>query len=288
MAQNLFAACRVGTELIAKRIALHPDIQKLVAKIFNEQETSFRAGITTTVPFDGRWTPDADEVLTIDVPAEAAVFAATIGASALSVALLNTNTFADEGIKALFTGAKVNGKTKVLIQPFTAQQVLGKQFTFFQQQNVFQQLTDTAFTMASSLVCIIEDGQIRFKSQQKLRAVINMLEIYRAATDEEVASFAKHASLAVPDVAKFSTATSQTSRKLIHAAMQNGILDTYTPSAIKAAASQTGLEVDLHNNQILMPTEPSNIKALLQFLNESRYLGPLSGQAFVSNSQRAV
>jgi len=288
MVQHLFAACRVGPALITKRIALQPDLQKLVAKIFDEQEASFREGITTTVPFDGRWTPDADEMLTIDVPAEAAVFAATIEASALSVALLNTAAFADEGIKALFTGVKVNGKTKVLVQPFTAQQVLGKKFTFFQQQNVFHQLTDPAFTMASGLVCIIEDGQIKFKSQQKVRAVINMLEIYRAATAEEVSTFANHASLAVTDVAKFAAATNQTSRKLIHAAMQNGILDTYTPSAIKAAASLTGLEVDLHNNQILMPTEPRSIKALLQFLNESRYLGPLSGQAFVSNSQRAV
>jgi hypothetical protein len=166
--------------------------------------------------------------------------------------------------------------------------VLGKNFTFFQQQNVFQQLTDPAFTMASSLVCIIEGGQIKFKSQQKLRSVINMLEIYRVATDQEVASFASHASLAVIDIDKFAAATNQTSRKLIHAAMQDGILDTCTPLAIKAAASQTGLDVELLDNKIVMPTESSGIKALLQFLNESRYAGPLSGQTFVSNSQRAV
>jgi hypothetical protein len=288
MAQNLFAACRVGTELITKRIALHPDLQNLVVNIFNEQEASFRAGVNTVVPFDGRWTPDEDEMLAIDVPAQASVFAATIEASALSIELLNTAAFAEEGIKALFTGVTVNGNTKVLMQPFTAQQVLGKKFTFFQQQNVFQQLTDVAFTMAGSLVCIIEDGQIKFKSQQKLRAVINMLEIYRAATDEEVASFANHASLAVTDVAKFAAATNQTSRKLIHAVLQGGILDTYTPSAIEAAASQTGLKVDLLNNKIVMPIEPNSIKALLQFLNESRYAGPLSGQTYVSNSQRAV
>jgi len=288
MAKNLFAACRVGTELITKRIALHPDLQKLVAKIFKDQEASFRAGVNTVVPFDGRWTPDEDEMLSISVPAEAEVFASTIEASALSITSLNTGAFAKEGIKALFTGATVSGKTKVLVQPFTAQQVLGKKFTFFQQQNVFQQLTDPAFTMAGGLVCIIEDGQIKFKSQQKLRSVINMLEIYRAATDEEVTSFANHASLTVADVAKFSAATNQTSRKLIHATMQGGILDTYTPLAIEAAASQTGLKVDLLNNKIVMPTEPNNIKSLLLFLNESRYAGPLSGQAYVSNSQRAV
>ena len=69
---------------------------------------------------------------------------------------------------------------------------------------------------------------------------------------------------------------------------EEGILDTYTPLAIKSAAKQTGLKVDLHNNKIVMPTEPNSIKALLQLLNESRYLGQLCGQAFVTNSQRPV
>lgn len=87
---------------------------------------------------------------------------------------------------------------------------------------------------------------------------------------------------------KFSAATNQTIHKLIHAALQNGILDTYTPSTIKTAASLTGLEVDLQHYKTLMPTEPSSIKALLQFLNKSRDLGPLSGQALDSNSRRAV
>lgn len=141
-------------------------------------------------------------------------------------------------------------------------------------------------TMANDLACIIEDGLIKFKSQHKLRAIINLLEIYRAATDDEVQAFAIHPSLHVEDIAAFVVTTNQTSRKLIHAVIQGGVLDVYTPPFIQTAAAQTGLSVELCDGKLAMPAQHSGIKAILQFLNESRYNGPLSGQAFVTNSQR--
>ena len=42
------------------------------------------------------------------------------------------------------------------------------------------------------------------------------------------------------------------------------------------------------SGQIVMPIDAKDIKTLLQFLNESRYSGPMSGQDFVTNSQRPV
>jgi DNA-binding IclR family transcriptional regulator len=161
-----------------------------------------------------------------------------------------------------------------LVQPFTAQQLLERKFALLQQQNVFQRLTEPAFTMASDLACIIEDGLIKFKSQQKLRAIINLVEIYRAATDSEVETFAAQ--------------TNQTSRKLIHAVLKDGVLDHYQPTVIQQSASATGLDVALQAGKLAMPDDPAGTKALLQFLNESRYNGPLSGQAFVTHSQRRV
>jgi hypothetical protein len=87
-------------------------------------------------------------------------------------------------------------------------------------------------------------------------------------------------------VAAFVGVTNQVSRKLIHAISNNGTLDNYTPADIQAAAQQTNLVIDVQNGRIVMPAAHGDIKALLQFLNESRYSGPLSGQAFVTNSQR--
>lgn len=284
--QNLFAACRPDGALQAKRVPLHPQVQNQVAEIFDEQERRFRDGCTSEVPFDGRWRPDEDELLTIPLPDEASMFVEALAANAISIDPLNTSAFASEVIKALFSGQPRDGGTTILVQPFTAQQLLERKFAFFQQQNAFQRLTEPAFTMASDLACIIEDGLIKFKSQQKLRAIINLVEIYRAATDSEVETFATHPNLQVEDVEAFVAKTNQTSRKLIHAVLEDGVLDHYQPTVIQQSASATGLDVALQAGKVAMPDDPAGIKALLQFLNESRYNGPLSGQAFVTNSQR--
>lgn len=150
MAQNLFAACRVDGELVAKRVRLHPNVQDLVVGIFDAQERRFREGVTAALPFDGSWSPDDDEVLTIPISPEAAMFQRTLAANALAIDDLNTSAFAEAGIKALFTGRIDDTATTVLIQPFTAQQLLERKFAFFQQQNVFQRLTDPAFTVLSA------------------------------------------------------------------------------------------------------------------------------------------
>lgn len=101
-----------------------------------------------------------------------------------------------------------------------------------------------------------------------------MVEIYRAATDSDVETFVAQ--------------TNQTSRKLIHSVLEDGVLDHYQPTFIQQSASATGLDVALQAGKVTVPDDPADIKALLQFLNESRYNGPLSGQAFVTNSQRRV
>jgi DNA-binding IclR family transcriptional regulator len=70
--------------------------------------------------------------------------------------------------------------------------------------------------------------------------------------------------------------------------IEDGVLDNYQPTFIQQSARATGLNVELQAGKVAMPDDSAGIKALLQFLNESRYNGPLSGQAFVTNSQRRV
>jgi hypothetical protein len=283
---NLFAACRIDGQLIAKRVRLDATVQQALETIFDNQEIAFREGVTTEVAFNGSWTPDEDEFLTIDVPAEAAMFEATIRGNAMAVPDIDTTHFADEGIKALFIGKVVAGSAIILVQRFTSQQLLSKRFSLFQQGNAFRQLTDPAFTLDSNLACIIENGTIKFKSQHILRSIIDMIELYRAATDQEVFAFADHDRLFIANVPAFVAITNQTSRKLIHAVIQNGTLDNYTPAEIQTAAQSTALNVDIQNGKIVMPADHHGIKTLLQFLNESRYSGPLSHHPYVTNSQR--
>ena len=288
MPENLFAACRLGGELIPKRVQLDGSVQAQVEEIFSKQDDQFLTGVTDEVRFDGQWQPDENELLTIDIPPEAAIFVDTIESNALSIDPIDTGNFADEGIKAIFSGRHFGGATRVLVQRFTSGQVLNKKLAFIdlQADNRFRRLESPAFTLDTALTCIIESGKIKFKSQHKLRSIINLTEIYRAATDGEVREFAGHSKLEVEDVDTFVDNADQTVRKLIHAVSTDGILEQYDPTRIQNAANATKLSVKVSSDRIVMPTERGEVKVLLQFLNESRYSGPLSGQPYVTNSRR--
>jgi hypothetical protein len=286
MPQNLFAACRINGALVAKRIRLDQAVQQQIETIFNQQEAEFRDGITSEVDFDGSWTPDENEFLTIDVLHEAAIFTDTLNANPVSIPDIDTTNFEAEGIKGIFTGVAVNGAMKVLVQRFSPQQILSRRFSLWQNGNAFRRLSDPAFSLDTGLTCIIEGGKIKFRSFHKLRAVISLFEVYRAATDQEVQKFAANAHFEVADAAAFTATADQTIRKLVHAISNRGVLNSHTVVQIETACKAVGMPVTVNNGRFIMPTERAEIKKLLRFLDDGLYQAPLTGVRYVTNSKR--
>ena len=286
MPQNLFAACRINGALVAKRIRLDQAVQQQIENIFHRQEAEFRDGITSEVQFDGSWTSDDDEFLTIDVPQEAAIFADTINANPVAIPDIDTANFEDEGIKGIFTGVTVNGAVKVLVQRFSPQQILSRRFSLFQAGNAFRRLSDPAFSLDTGLTCVIEGGQIKFRSFHKLRAIISLLDVYRAATDQEVQAFAAHAHFEVADTAAFIATADQTIRRLVHAISNSGVLNKHGVVQIQTACNAVGLVVTVNNGRLIMPTDRAEIKKLLRFLDDGLYQAPLTGARYITNSKR--
>lgn len=288
MTQNFFAACRHNGSLVVRRVRLDATVQAAVAALFASQEGAFRNGVDTEVDFNGTWNPEDNEMLTIDIPTEAEIFEDAINANATSIQDIDTSNFADEGIRALFTGATVSGVTKVLVQRFTSMQVLQRKWALLQAGNAFRQLTEPAFSLDNSLTCIIEDSKIKFKSQHKLRSIIDMQDIYKEATDQEVRDFSAHASLEVADVDAFLGVADQTTRKLISAISKSDTLNKYPVADIEAAANRVGVTINVQNGKIVMPDTRADVKNLLRFLDDSLYEAALTGQRYITNSKRTV
>jgi len=287
MPQNLFAACRANGTLLAKRVRLDQTVQQQIEDIFKKQEEEFRRGITSEVAFDGSWKPDDHELLTIDVPKEADIFADTLIHNPISLPVINTTNFEQEGIKAVFTGVAANGAVKVLVQGFSPKQILSRRFSLWLHGDTFRRLSEPAFSLDTGLTCIIEDGKIKFRSFHKVRAIIDLQELYREATDQELQDFAKHPFFEVADATAFTAAADQTIRKLVHAIRSQGVLDKYTVDQIKAACDTVGVALDVNNNgKLVMPADRTEIKKLLHFLSDNLYKAQLSGDCYITNSKR--
>jgi hypothetical protein len=134
MTTNLFAACRTDGALSVKRVRVTRDVQRALAAMFAQQDEEFFKGVTDEVPFDGDWKPDANELLTLDAPDEAAVITDALQANVTSITELGGQP--TEGVRALFTGVQRSGKMRVLLQAFTARQILSRKFALLLDGNL--------------------------------------------------------------------------------------------------------------------------------------------------------
>ena len=288
MPQNLFAACRVGGKLVTKRIPLDATVQDHVEVIFTQQEESFFEEVDEEIPFDGRWKPDANELLTLEATEEAETFRETLAGNATAVEAIETGNFAVAGIKALYTGEVTGDAGRVLVQGFTLGQVLSKKLVLYPAGNAFRRFESQAFSLASKLAFVIEGGQIKFKSYQVLQSVLDVREAYREATEAEVQSFVGHSRLAAPETEKFLELADRPVRKLVNEVLTLGILDKFTAEQIRDASAGTGLEITLDSGRVVLPGSRKGLKDVLLFLADSRLAGPLTGNPYVINSKRPV
>jgi len=289
MPRNLYAACGTADGLAAKRVPLNKAVNGEVMRLFDQQEESFRSGVTSEVPFDGAWNPEPEEFLVLDLPEEASIFTTAVSSNPASLQLIDTGRLADENIKALFVPAgRESPAGTVLIQNFSAGQLLSRKFALLEAENAFRRLNNEAFTLDTSITAIIENGLIKFKSFHKLRTIISLSQAYREATNQEVQEFVNHGFLHADEPDQIVDLADQTVRKLIHGIIASGVLDTHSVREIQSAARNTGAPVNMENGRLKLPAERNELKLFLRFLDEGMYLGPLSHQRYIANSKRRV
>lgn len=279
---NLLAFCRTQAGPTIKRIQISQPLQDKLGGLFQQQAIQFMEGIDEEIEFGSDWKPDTNEIVVMDVPAEAELLQTALGGNLLALPTVNADKFLNEGIKGLF----VQMERRILVQSFTAQQVLSRRFSLLLEGDTFRELTEPSFTMDSQLVAVIENSKLKFKSFHKVKRIFELTQIYQEATDQQIDSFCAHASLAVEDVGEFKNVADQGIRKLVHAVAATNVLDQHTVEDIEAKAAALGIEVTVTNGLLLMPADRKGAKALLKFLDDAIYEAPLSAKRYMTNSKR--
>ena len=290
MPQNLFALVLVDGAPEVRRVRLNADLQNKITELFGEQQQSFFDGIDDEVTFNGDWKPDDNEVLVLEGLNEIELMSAAITSNTTSYHALDLSRFDDEPIKALFSGYASGGNVTVQVQRFTSAQMLVRNqipVLGLQTGNTFTEITEPMFTLARSLVAVIQNGQLKFKSFSNLRAVFDLSDAYREATDSDLDSFAGHALLACDDLDNFKSNADSSVRKMVHAISQDDVLNQHGLQKITDVAEGfSQVNITVANGQIQLPTDKKELKTLLQFLLENIFEGPLSGEQFRTNSKR--
>ena len=285
---TLLAYCKSAQGDVVKRIPMTRPVQNRIEAIFSDQEAEFKHGRPNESPFDGDWNPDEDELLTLDVNDEAQALIDAADGNALALPVIDTANFETENIRALFISEGAVGNKRLLIQRFTGRQLLNRRHALLLQNNNFRELSESAFTIGSSLTCVVENGLVKFDSYHNLRAILDLSEFYQEATDADIDGLAAHASLNFDDLEAFKDEATQTVRKLVHKVINSGVLNIHTPQDIQTKAAATGLALTVNNGVIQVPQDKALARQFFRFLDDSLYEAALSGQRYVTNSKRAI
>lgn len=286
MPVNLLAVCRVGNSLTVKRVKITSDVQTLVEGIFTGQEAEFWNGIDDEIPFDGGWKPDKNELLVASADAGTSSMFQIANGNIMSLDEISPTNFAAQGIRALGVVLGDDSNKRLLLQNFSARQVLDRGLSLFWDGETFKRLTAPSFTLGTSLAGIVDNTSIKFKSFSNIKMIFDLANLYQEASNQKLEHFASHSSLSIIDVAALKITADQTIRKLINAVSAKNVFGTYTVAAIQAAAALQGFDLQVHNSKIVFPSDRASVKRLMHFLDEGLYKGPLSGASFITNSKK--
>jgi Domain of unknown function (DUF4868) len=285
---NLFAlTSNPGARIV--RFPLTKDLQDEITAVFDDQSKSFLNGIVETVEFDGRYRPDEGELLVIknfpDV--DGLVHAVK---NPIAVELFDPKVHSLNSVKALFTGHGANGTERVLIQLFESRRLIAtKGIALFFSGDTFQRMSDAGLTLDTKLLAVLENGDLKFQSFHFLRRVFDVSENFNEATAEEIKTFANHPMLAAEDAQAFMAGASAPVRRKITLILQSGVLENFTAQQIVASAQTFKIALKTAaDGRIVLPTNGTELRRLLRFLDEDYYESPLSQTHFVSNSKRVA
>ena len=282
----LLALCGEKHDLSVKEVPLSASAQEDVGEAFSRQEAAFRAG--EEIPFDENWLNEGDEIAKTSIPSDVSVFGEILLSTDTALEQVETGNLGE--IRGLAMKADDGGEERILVQLFALSQSLNRPplVSLLFEGGTYTRLESSAFRLDDKLVCIVEDGLIKFRSLHNLGRVIDTSTIFSAATDGEVRTFAQTYSnlFEIADVNSFVEGTSRNARKYMMSLVKSGALQNHTVQTLQKASVETGLAIEVLNNRIVMPSRGRDITELMRFLNDSRYVGPISGKTFITNSRR--
>lgn len=285
---NLFALTSTpGARIV--RFPLTADLQAEVEAVFAGQLQAFEADIAEIIPFDGRYAPDQGELLVIEDFVDVDGLQDAV-ANPLNYEPFDPALHSFDSVKALFTGVAANGSNRVLVQCFERRRLIANhRLAMFFSGDTFRRMSDAGLTLDTRLLAVLDGTALKFQSFHFLRRVFDVSEHYKDATKEEVGAFATHAKLSVENVANFADSAGQLVRKKIGLILQSGVLDNFTTEQLVASAQSFNLAIATGaDGRIVLPTNKTELRRLLRFLDEDYYESALSQTRYVSNSKRVA
>lgn len=280
-----------GNENSVRLLEVDRATQADICSSFAEASAPLLSG-KQILPFDGSYKPNDDEGLSIcnfHLP-ETITDAVR---NPLGLQTLVYDKDAELDIRAVFVGERTEtGTTEVFtvaFQRFRKEQYLStKKFSLFYDKDTFIREKRWGIGITDNVDCVFTQSELLFSSYFYTRQIFDLSEYYRSATDAEVQSFSAITLLNITDQMLFQSMADTWIRRKIAEINDSDVLKNNTAAKIKKLAQHCGLEVNVKNGKLEIPTDKKKLKEILGFLDDEVYKGAFSEETYITNSKRKV
>ena len=129
-------------------------------------------------------------------------------------------------------------------------------------------------------------AKLLFHNFRTVNTFLPLADFYKEASDKEIKEVLNHRLLAPENREAAVLRANQWSRKRFAMLKDSGVLDNYSAQEIKSRSNGYDVSITIVSDEIVFPTDKSESKKLLQFLNEERFRGAITDTLYETNSKR--
>ena len=176
----------------------------------------------------------------------------------------------------------------VLFQNFSRSRVIQPGRHIFLEANTYRSSTQPGLTLDNRLSAVYLPGErkLLFKVFRFVNTFLPLGDLYEEVSDQEIRTLLSHPRLATEDPDAVIADSNQWSRKRFAMLRDSGVLDRYTSQELESRSDGYDVSVEVSNGQIVFPSDRSEARKLLQYLNEERFRGPITNTLYETNSKR--
>jgi hypothetical protein len=273
------------------RMTLAPSAGNEARELFLKAAQDFERGIDDTITFDPGYQLQEGECF--EIKDFAISDDLTVACKQpLSANRLNKDQLANLSIKSIVGYDFSDRKERIFFQNFDSRRVLipGRGFAVFAtaDSSTFKELEAPVVLLDAQLAAIWDKGTLKFRNFNNAKKIFDLTSYFTEATDEQIGEFVAHSFIACEDKEKLIKNSTAWSRKKIALILHGKALDSMTARSVRAAAKLVEYDVPMSGNKIALPSDKKELKALLQFLDDDLYLGPISKRRLLSSGKREL
>ena len=201
--------------------------------------------------------------------------------------VLDQNLFqAITGIAAFVLNSQ--NEEVVLFQNFSHSRVIQPGRFLFLEANTYRSSRHSGLTLDNKLsaVYLPGDRKLLFKIFRFVNTFLPLGDLYEEVSEQEIRALLNHDLLETEDPDAIVAGSNQWSRKRFAMLRDSGVLDRYSAQELKSSSEGCEVSISISNGKIVFPSDKSEARKLLQFLNEERFRGAITNTLYETNSKK--